>query len=254
MLDEHARLSLLALFALLQGVVWLAHRSGRRRARAGDAPLPTEASSALLALLGLLLAFTVSMAVGRFEARKQLVIAEANAIGTAALRTQLLPAPHAAESRALLRDYAAQRVRWGEAARTEATEREVEAADARIQRALWSHAIAAAALRPDPQHALYVAALNEVIDVQAERIHARANRVPESVILLLATVGMLALAVAARLHGRNGARGALDYHALALAVWLVIALIVDLDQPRRGWVQVDQASLRAAADALASAD
>jgi hypothetical protein len=250
MLDEHSRLALLALFALLQGAVWLAHRAGRRRYRADAPTLATEASSALLALLGLLLAFTVSMSVSRFEERKALVIEEANAIGTAALRTQLLPAPFAEESAALFREYATGRLRWGEATRDARVEAELAAADAQRHRALWVHAVAAGEARPGPAHALYVAALNAVIDVQAERVHARGNRVPESVIFLLACVALLALAVAGAIAGRNGARSARDFHALAFAIWLVIALIVDLDQPRRGWVRVSQESLRAAADGL----
>jgi hypothetical protein len=250
MLDEHSRLGLLALFALLQGVVWLAHRAGKRRHRPDAPALATEASSALLALLGLLLAFTVSMSVSRFEQRKALVIEEANAIGTAALRTQLLPAPFAEQSAALFREYVIGRLRWGEAARDASVEAELAAADARRHRALWAHAVAAGEVRPGPAHALYVSALNAVIDVQAARVHARMNRVPESVTFLLAGVALLALAVASAIAGGNGARRARDFHALALAIWLVIALIVDLDQPRRGWVRVSQDALRAAADGL----
>jgi hypothetical protein len=251
-LDQHSGSILIALLAFLQGVVWCGHRFGKRRHQAEAPALGTDASTALLALLGLLLAFTVSMAVTRFEARKALVIEEANAIGTAALRAELLPPPFAQQARSWFREYAAGRVAWGAAARTAEIEARIEAEDVRLHRALWASAIAAGEARRDPQHALYVDALNAVIDVEAARVNARENRVPETVIALLAAVATLALALSAFLSGRNGARRALDFHALALAIWLVIALVLDLDQPRRGWVQVSQAPLAAVAAALAA--
>lgn len=250
MIDDHSRVALFILLVSLGSTVWLAHRAGSRAHGPGAPALATDASSALLALLGLLLAFTVSLSVSRFESRRQLVIEEANAIGTAALRTQLLAEPFATKSARLLREYTANRVRWGEATREAAVEAEAEAVDASLQAQLWKLAIAAGEGRRDPQHALYIAALNAVVDIHGERVYARNLRVPETVFSLLAAVAMLALGVASYVGGRNGARRARDFHALAVAVWLVIGLVIDLDQPRRGWITISQAPLAALAESL----
>lgn len=250
MIDEYSRLALGVLLAAVHASVWLAHRLGRRARGAGAESVPTDGASALVALLGLLLAFTVSMAVARFEARKQLVVAEANAIGTAALRAQLLPEPLAQESAPLFREYVAGRLRWSEAPRDAPLQAQQERADAALHARLWELAIAAGDAPRDEQHALYVAALNELIDVHSERVHGRTNRVPETVLLLLAAIAVIALAVVGAIHGRNGTRRARDLHALAFSIWLVILLIVDLDQPRRGFIQVGQAPLAALAETL----
>ena len=88
-------------------------RLGRKkRAKAGDRAKSElgAVEGGILALLGLLLGFTMSMAVARFEVRKQLVLEEANAIGTSYLRTRLLPAPESTEIAGLLREYVALRL------------------------------------------------------------------------------------------------------------------------------------------------
>ena len=190
------------------------------------------------------------MAVSRFDARKQLVIEEANAIGTAALRTELLPQPFAAESAALFREYVAGRLRWSEAARGAPIQAEQARADVALHARLWRLAIASAEVRRDDQHAIYIEALNAVIDIHAERTNLRSNRVPDAVLVLLAIIAALAVGVAGGVQGRSGSSSARDLHALTFAVWLVIALIVDLDQPRRGFIQVSQAPLAQLADAL----
>jgi hypothetical protein len=243
-IDNHAWLALGVLLVAMQLVVWLGHRHGLQTRHAEAPPVPTEAVSALIALLGLLLAFTVSMAVSRFDARKQLVSDEANAIGTAALRARLLPEPYASESAGLFREYVARRVRWGDLARSSPLEAALLGDGERLQHELWKRAIAAADARRDPHSALYIAALNEVIDLQEARANVRTNRVPETVLLVLAGLSLLALAVASATYGSNGMRARRDLHVLAFAVWLVIWLIVDLDQPRRGFVKIGQDPMR----------
>ena len=198
----------------------------------------------MLALLGLLLGFSVSLAVDRFDARKQLVIEEANAIGTAELRARLLPEPASSQSRALYAQYLDRRLEWGEAAGDEASQRRLASEAGEIQARLWRLALDGAASTPAPIVTFYAGALNEVIDREAERAQMRLNRVPETVLLLLAATTLLANALFAGVLGRNARKRTLDLHALAFATWLVIALIVDLDQPRRGWVQISQEPLR----------
>lgn len=193
-------------------------------------------------MLALLLGFTVSMAETRFEARKHLVIEEANAIGTAALRTDLLPPPVAERSRELFVRYLAARIRWGEEAGAPARQAEIQREESELQAELWQLSVAASTQRPSPTTALYVNALNAVIDLQAERAYTRANRVPPTVLFLLATIALLSTFALAVSLGQRGKRSA-ALHGLALATWLVFWLIVDLDQPRRGWIQVSQGPL-----------
>ncbi|HEU4427787.1 MAG TPA: hypothetical protein VFT98_03450 [Myxococcota bacterium] len=134
-------------------------------------------------------------------------------------------------------------MRRGDLPRSSPLEASLLGSDQRVQRELWERAIAASEARRDPHGALYIASLNEVIDIQEERVNVRANRVPETVLYVLAGLSLLALTVASATYGSNGMRGRRDLHLLAFAVWLVIWLIVDLDQPRRGWVQISQSPM-----------
>ena len=234
---------------LMLFVVWIsvhavtecAWRVGRRRGVTRESNVSVEPASALLAVLGLLLAFTVSMAVDRFDARKQLVIDEANAIGTAELRARFLSEAARARSRALLDVYLDRRVRWGEEAGDEATQGRLAREATDYQNQLWQ--IAVEASTPTPIFALYESALNQMIDLAAERAHVRANRIPETVLLLLVTTALLATGLFAGVLGRNKKKNRFDLHLLAFVTWLVVAFIVDLDRPRRGWVQVSQEPL-----------
>jgi hypothetical protein len=239
--------SFVAVFGLLLAMLActeVGHRVGRRTGSDASRAVPTDVAGALLGMLGLLLGFTVSMAETRFDARKHLVIEEANAIGTALLRTELLPAPLDAQSRALLVGYLGGRIRWGEQAGDAVRQAELARTDAKIHEKLWRLATAAVAERPTATTALYVNALNQVIDLQAERAHVRANRIPHTVFALLAVIALIATFALAVSMGHSGKRS-VSLHALALATWLVFLLIVDLDQPRRGWIQVSQEPLAA---------
>ena len=243
MFARFAVLMLLALWVSVHVVTECAWRVGRRRGATREGNVSVEPASALLAVLGLLLAFTISMAVDRFDARKQLVIDEANSIGTAELRARLLPEAARARSRALLDAYLDRRVRWGEGAGDEATQGRLAQEAIDYQNQLWQIAGEVGTLTPTPIFALYESALNQMIDLAAERAQVRANRVPETVLLLLGTIALLANGLFAWVLGRNKKKNRLDLHLLAFVTWLVVALIVDLDRPRRGWVRVSQEPL-----------
>jgi hypothetical protein len=231
-------LLLVALFCCVEVGV----RRGRRTHADAAHAIPSDVAGALLAMLGLLLGFTVSMAEARFSARKHLVIEEANAIGTAALRTGLLPPPLGAESKALFVRYAALRVRWGEQAGDAASQAKLTREGEAIQTELWGLATEAARQAPSATTSSYVVALNEMIDLAAERGYTRANRVPPTVIYLLAVICLIATYAHAVSVGHGGRRS-MPLHGLAFATWLVFVLIVDLDQPRRGWIKVSQEPL-----------
>ena len=144
-------------------------------------------TAAILALLSLLLGFTFSMALSRFEYRKQMVVQESNAIGAAALRSQFLPASQRGALDSLFHRYV--EIRLGSVLRTDpsSTARDRLDVEAReIHRSLW--AIAAGAAAKEPQSVplgLFAQSMNDLIDMKAKRDVDVANHVPESALIFL---------------------------------------------------------------------
>jgi len=197
----------------------------------------------VLGLVGLLLAFGMSMAVGRYETRRQLVVEEANAIGTAYLRSQLLREPYRSTSIALFADYTegaialADQVPGSDA---------FDAASARIDslgRSLWR--TAGQAVTDDPrgtQPRLYIDSLNEMLDSHEARQASLANKVPDTVIALQIIASAVALGVLTMYLAMLG-RGVATSLLAALVVVLILFVSLDLDRPRRGLITVPDAPL-----------
>ena len=197
--------------------------------------------AAILGILALLLGFTVSMAVSRFETRKQLVLEEADAIGTSSLRAQLLPAPAGPEIRSLLRQYVNIRVQYGTAGNDLARLEELNRQTARLQTEFWTTAAAYAQQDPNPVKAgLLLQSMNQTIDLAEARWMAFQNHVPESVIYVDATVGLLSAMLVGYSFGVNGRRNVFSMFMLAVSITLVLAVIIDLDRPRSGYIRVNQ--------------
>jgi hypothetical protein len=195
----------------------------------------------LVGLLGLLLGFTMSMAVSRFEIRKQLVLDEANAIGTSYLRTQLLPAPEGTEIANLLREYVDIHIH------AVAATHDLEGLDAvrgrllRLQEQFWARAVAYSQKNPSPVTAgLLLQSLNQAIDLGAARWMAFHNHVPEPVIYVNAFVALLTVTLVGYAFGIDGVRHIFSMCLLGLAIAVVLGVIIDLDRPRRGFIQVSQ--------------
>ena len=235
------------LFALLLLSAEVGYRLGRRkRARFEDAAKSQVGTiqGAILGLLGLLLGFSFAMAASRFEVRKQMVIEESNAIGTAALRSQLLPAPQREDAAALFRSYVDARLRWSQSrqGRGEAAGlgEEVE----RLQGELWALAVNVAA--KDTRSVtigLFVQSLNDALDSTARHEAALKNHVPESVLFLLFLASITAVGVMGFGVGLAGDRAAGVVLSLSFLIALVILVIVDLDRPYRGLLKVGQQSM-----------
>ena len=198
--------------------------------------------ASLLGLLALLLGFSFAMAENRYDARKLLVVEEANAIGTARLRASVIADPRAVEIGQILERYVAVRLEGyrGRTARLHAALGESE----ELQRQAWSRASELA--RSDPRSlpaALLLQSLNEVIDVHGKRLAMGRNHIPTLVLLTLifvATVTMAWVGACIGLSARRGGRLAL---VLALVISSVVAVIVDLDAPRSGLIRVGQSTL-----------
>ena len=199
---------------------------------------------AVLTLLELLLGFTYAMSEGRFEARRQLVIEEANAIGTTYLRAKALPEPRSSEIQKLLRQYTALRVEIGRM--TDVTPEKIREVDNRTKQLhslIWSHAAALARENPTPVISVFLQSLNEMIDLHAKRLAAFRNRVPLSIYLVLFVISVITLWLTGYYFGARGQRVRTLTTVLALLVASVMWLIMDLDQPMRGAIRTSQQSL-----------
>jgi len=237
-----------ALVGLLAVAGELGYRIGRARR---TTPADRESAQfvsievAFLALLSLLLGFTFAMALSRFELRKQMVVQESNAIGTAALRAHFLPMSDRTEVRDLFDRYV--EIRLSAVLGTEASSparRELDAEATRLQTQLWN--MAAAAADADPRSVplgLFAHAVNQLIDIKAQRDVAVANHVPESVLLLLFAFAILAAGVLGYGNGLTGVRIRVPTAIYSIVVVLVILLIIDLDRPQRGLARVSQESM-----------
>jgi len=187
--------SLLTIFLVGVAAILLAIEIGhwlgvRATGKGGDNISTLE--GAVIGLLALMVGFTFAMALSRFEARRDAILAEANAIGTTALRARLLPEPHRKEVLGLLRDYV--RIRLDVTQRS-TTRTDLAAAienSNAIQEKLWQHAMAmAAADNGMVPTGLFIQTLNETIDDQAKRLNALRNRVPNIVPSALFAVAII---------------------------------------------------------------
>ena len=199
---------------------------------------------AVLTLLALLLGFTYAMSMGRFETRRQLVIEEANAIGTTYLRAKTLPEPRSSEIQELLRQYTALRVEIAGMA-DDAPEkiRGIDNRTKELHGLIWSHAAALARESPSPIISVFLQTLNEMIDLHSKRLAAFRNRVPFPIYLVLFVVSIIALWLVGYYFGTGRQKMRILTTMLALLVASVMWLIMDLDQPVRGAIKTSQQSL-----------
>lgn len=235
---------LVAMLLVIEG----GYRIGRRNE--GEEPPTAKAhvnaiQASLLGILALLLGFTFSSALQRYDVRSQAVVEEANAISTAWQRTDLLPDGHQAEARTALRDYLDIRIVANDLALE--NDRGVTALrvdTARAQARLWDVASRAATADPDVvRTGLYVQAINELIDAYVRRNAALDRRVPEVVLFLMMGTFLMAGLVVGYATGVAGHRPSLASHMMVALIALLVFIILDLDRPRRGLVQVDHRSL-----------
>jgi hypothetical protein len=198
---------------------------------------------ALLGIVGLLLAFGLSLALGRYEDRRAAVVTEANAIGTSYLRSQLLAEPVRTSSLQLWPQYTDLALQVSKEIPNSAAMRRTTAAEEAMQRRLWrlaGQAVSAAPLANAPK--LYIENLNPTFDAQASRLSALNNRVPGAVLALEVFGAAIALGLLA-LHISLLGRGLVAMVGAAVLVTLLLLVIFDLDRPTRGLIKVPLAPL-----------
>jgi hypothetical protein len=222
----------------------IGHRLGRNhrlRQPNPDDPSVGVSVGSLLALLAFLLAFTFSMAASRYDDRRQIVLEEANAIGTTYLRARFLPEPERTEAAALLREYVDVRLKAAEPGTTFKDLSRAIVRSEEIQADLWDRATSVAERSPTVLTSLFVQALNEMIDVHGKRIMIGVRtRIPLSIWLGLALVAMVGLSSAGFQAGLAVQQRSIVMVWLVLSFATVLTLIADLDHPQKGMIRNTQ--------------
>ncbi len=224
---------------------WLRERYAEHAERHSSTFKTLEGS--VLALLALLLGFTFSMAIARFNERKQAEVAEANAITATWLRTATLPEPARSQEQQLLRLYMPVRLEFlasGTSTRRLTSSLE-KAGD--LQAQMWGVAAGVAATHPDPVLALYLTSLSEAVGAVEVRTAAYENRIPGTAWALLLFIA----AISSTLVGVGiSSRSRLLRSVLPLVVAAALAQTLDLDSPRSGFIRLRQHSMDRAAQRL----
>lgn len=205
----------------------------------------TAIQTGILGLLALLLGFTFSMALQRFDNRSHAVIKEANAIGTALLRTKLLPKPYDSTTYSLLQKYVDLRIEISSVDLTMKTQRKsINDKTDEIQNQIWDQLIKAAELDPRPVTTGYfITSLNDLIDARGERNALLQRHVPEVILFLLFFVFIIGGALMGYTSGLGLKRAYIPTVIFSLLLVLVVFIIIDLDRPKRGLIMVKQDSL-----------
>ena len=236
------------LVVVLLAALEIGYRVGRWKGLAWKAFEPGGGGGVVLtsmfALLGLMLAFTYAFTVTRFDARKQAIVDEANAISTAFLRADLAPEPARTELRTLLLEYA----------KTRATPRGTTSAklqgeldrSLQVQAKLWPATAQMVKGKPaGPIEASIVLAINNVLDAHGTRLAKVLDRLPTIVLVMLVFITAASLAVAGFNAGISGGMNRLRMTVLTLVLASIIVVIIDFDLPQRGFIRVSQDSLTA---------
>ena len=234
-------------------VLWVFERIGgyirQRKRQPEDGPEEMGIIvGAALTLLGLIIGFSFSMAVSRYDQRKNLEEEEANAIGTEYLRAGLLPPADAAKVRALLRSYLDQRILFYSTGNTRQLE-QIGTATGELQNELWAAVQAPAPAQPTPLTALVVSGMNDVLNSQGYTQAAWWNRIPVAAWGLMAAIAIcctLLIGYDARVAQRRGARALV----MPLIVAISFLMIADLDSGHRGIIRVRAQNLESLARSL----
>ena len=199
--------------------------------------------AALLGVVGLILAFGLTLAVGRYEDRRAATVTEANAIGTTYLRAQLIAEPARSRSLELLRRYTTLAVNVSREVPNSPGMQRTTSAQEVLQRRLWrlaGQSISAAPLASAPR--LYVDSLNSTIDQQSVRLSSLNNRVPSAVLTLEVVGAAVALGLLA-MHISILGRGLAPMLVAATLMTLLLLITFDLDRPTRGLIRVPSTPL-----------
>lgn len=214
---------------------WLGHRSQRLGAKQEDLGM---LAGSTLGLLALLLAFSFSLGFSRFDARRSMVLEEANAIGSVANFALMLPEPPRQAILDLLRDYTEVRIGLGRPFDLAKLDHDVARA-VDLQARLWQFAVTLTDASPQSLPVYrFVGSLNEMNNIHESRVSALRFRIPGEVMVLLLGVAMIAMALTGYHSGVRGSRRPIATMLMAMTVGVVMTLVTDLDRPARGFIEV----------------
>lgn len=198
--------------------------------------------ASILGLLALLLGFTFSMSMQRYNDRSMALIDEANAIGTSLLRTQLLNEKHRNEVDLILKEYVDLRISVGAIDLTRVEERaRYNKQTALLQSKLWNLTVSITDEDPRPvTTGAFIVSLNDTFDAQSKRNALLQMHVPEVVMLLLFIVFIASVGIIGYSSGLNNRRVVMPTILIAFLISMIVFIIIDLDRPKRGLIQVNQ--------------
>ncbi len=223
--------------ALIAGASELGNWFGRRSRESVGSEIGTLTGAAL-GLLALLLAFSFSIALSRFDAPREVVLEEANAIGSTANFALMLPQPAQAQILSLLRDYTAVRIGLGFPYDPAKLEQDI-ARSVDLQTRLWQQAVAVTAAAPQSLPAYrFVASLNKVNNIHEKWLTALRYHVSGAVMVMLIGVAMVAMAFTGYHAAVSGGGRRIAVLVMSVTVAVLIMLVIDLDRPDRGLIQV----------------
>ncbi len=248
---DFPRLLFVVTLAVLWASSWFGFTVLRRLKRPDDGSSQDMSVilSATLALAGLIIGFAFSMALGRYDLRKTYEEAEANAIGTEYVRSDLLSAADGAKVKALLKSYTQQRIAFY-TTRDDQQLQQVNASTVQLQNQLWDAVKGPALAQPNPIQSLVVAGMNDVLNSQGYTQAAWWNRIPSS-----AWVLMIAIAACCNMMigftARSTGRHPFMLMVLPLVLSLAFLMVADIDSPRGGFVHVAPQNLMSLQGSLA---
>lgn len=197
-------------------------------------------TSALIALLFFLLAFTFGMSGERYDSRRKVVVEEANIIGTAILRSDLYPDSTRTLFRKDFKDYVETRINYYQVGANAEGILKADSLSQIISSKLWKRATT---LSKDPANLAatqqMIPALNDMIDVTTTRLSGEKAKVPQSILVMLFFLAMITAFYVSYSEGRKGKVDWLVQTGFCILVSLVILFTLDLDRPRRGFVNLD---------------
>lgn len=235
-----APLLFLALLAAREIGVWTHRRL--THSKDGEDTEHDYILNGILGLLALLVAFTFGLALDRYDARRELVVDEAAAIGTAEMRVRLLEGPDGPRLAALLREYGANRLAYGEA--VAAKKPPLRAASLALRARIETETLAALQpIRTTPLAALVTQAINDAIDIGVEREATHASRIPTAALAVLVIYAVVSAGVLGSALDAAGRRNRGMSAVLFLLLAMAIMVILDLDRPQEGFIRISQEPL-----------
>lgn len=241
--------TLLLIMSLEAGFRWGRRSFNREGPKAGGGELGAI-QGAILGLLALLLGFSFAGAASRFMERQDLIIQEANAIGTAYLRADMLDEPFRSDLRDALADYLKHRIRVSDSLARGITP-EILAEVDRFHDRIWAAASAGTNAKASAMVAV-LPPVNETLDLHATRLAVSRKHLPALVIGLLLACVFLAIGIIGYGCGLTGRRNLIMTSSLVLLLAASLWMIVDLDYPRIGLIQLSDAPLKELDQALSA--